>query len=106
MGDYIWQPVPMGFRYDIVLPFGADLGEVPFSLSVPPPTSMLKDHWLSINDYWGRSSIPLPDNIRLCRATPAQPVPVEAIRKILVAMAYGTSEDSWQTVNAWLDKQE
>lgn len=61
-----WKPVATtdhDFTYATVLDNG---GKHYFSLTVSGPTSMPKSTWLSVTDYFGRSSIPLPDNLRLC----------------------------------------
>ncbi len=64
-----WKPVPRGFEYLTSLPAGDDGVERYFTISVPDPTSMLNDFWLSVVDYYGRASIPLPENLRLCEWT-------------------------------------
>ncbi len=64
-----WVPVPRGFEYLTSLPAGDDGVERYFTISVPDPTSMLNDFWLSVVDYYGRASIPLPENLRLCEWT-------------------------------------
>lgn len=61
-----WKPVATtehDFTYAVVLHYDR---EHHFSITVSGPTSMLKETWLSVNDYFGRASIPLPDNLRLC----------------------------------------
>lgn len=61
-----WKPVPINendFTYATVMEYDRTHH---FSLTVSGPTSMLKETWLSVNDYFGRASMPLPDNLRLC----------------------------------------
>lgn len=61
-----WKPVPINehdFTYATVMEYDRAHH---FSLTISGPTSMLKETWLSVNDYFGRASMPLPDNLRLC----------------------------------------
>lgn len=88
-----WTPVEDGYTYR--------------QPSYPVTSLTFHNNSLVISDR-NTKEIVLPTDLRLCELVEVEPVPVEALRQILVGieMAYGTSEDSWQIVNAWLDKLE
>lgn len=68
-----WKPVEVEFTYEVTMHHD---GPRHFSLIVSGPTSMLKQSWLTVHDYWGRASIPLPDSLRLCKPSESDGAPV------------------------------